>query len=133
MSDDIVIGESVVRYEPDTGFIFVAQVGTFDEATAPLLLEAVRRFTKPNTPTFLIADGRRGTGISSEARKIFTQSDAMGERLYLAVYGASFAFRVIVNLVFKAVSFTSSDQLIAVMVSDEAEARAWLTKKKSGR
>lgn len=131
MSERIMVGPSDVRYEEDTGFIYVTHVGELDGPLAKELLAACRKFvTDPDGPVFMLADDRRATGMTSDARKTFSDSPPVGGTLYLAVFGGSFAFRVVCNLVFKAMTF-SSTQLVGVMVSDEAEARAWLNKKRS--
>lgn len=130
MSEDTMIGESVIRYEPDTGFIFVAQVGEVDAARAAELLEAVRQMRGSASAVYMITDGRRGTGINAEARKVFSRGEPIPAHIYVAMFGATFGFRAIVNLVFKAISFIS-DQVTPVMVANEAEAREWLTKKKA--
>lgn len=127
MSNSIAVGPHEVRYEPDTGFVFVRHEGVLEAADAPALLDACAKFARPGEPVFMLADDRRATGITPEARRILSSSGNVGDRLYLAIFGGNFAFRAIANLVFKAMTI-SSKKMIAVMVSDEAEAREWLVK-----
>ena len=67
--------------------------------------------------------------MTSEARQVIAKTGFVSGEAYVAVFGAPFAYRVILNLVFRAVAL-STDKMKAIAIVDEGEARAWLTEKK---
>lgn len=128
--DRITIGSSEVRYERDTGLIYAEMVGDLDGALATGILEGCRAFAEANGPVFVIADARRAGGIAADARKALLESPSVGSTLHVAVFGGSFTVRVVWKLLFKAVAFTDHD-FVGTIVDDEAEARAWLRRKRT--
>lgn len=124
MSDDIIkIGKHTVRYEPETGFICVAHVGDMSFEDTMALKDAFERLSQPGKPVFTIADATQATGTSPEARKAFTTGSEA--KYYLASFGANFAYRAIMNLLFKAISLKMKN-FVTHAFGTEAEAREWL-------
>ncbi|HVJ92663.1 MAG TPA: hypothetical protein VM580_22840, partial [Labilithrix sp.] len=100
------IGPHTLWFEPDNDFIVVVQVGKLDAAHASELTSFVRERAalKGRAPMYMLADHRQATGITSEARKVFStpSSDLPSFEFNVATFGASFAMRTVVNLLFKA-------------------------------
>ena len=130
MSDRVKIGTHEVWREPDTGFIGIAHNGLLDGKDAEALIKVLLEYTSqlpPGEASFILADHRNATGMTGEARKVFTSSGTTSDTSYLAIYGMSFAFGIVFKLLMKAFALVSPIKLVASAVTDEAEARVWLT------
>ena len=124
------IGPHEIWFEPDTGFIGVVQVGTLDGAHATSMVEHLAEYAKRSGgATFVIGDDRRAMGLTREARSVFVSSDVVRSECHVALFGASFAFRAVVNLFVKALTLTGSKFVIHAE-ADEAKARAWLAEQR---
>ena len=86
----------------------------------------IQQWQDKNKPCFYLIDNRLSTGLTGEARKAIASSgvERMGP-VYCAIFGAGFALRVLLNLLFKAMELTSSKTIVR-FANDEADARAWL-------
>ncbi|HVJ92700.1 MAG TPA: hypothetical protein VM580_23025 [Labilithrix sp.] len=128
MSEKVTSGQHEVHYEEETGFICLVHYGTIDVDDAKIVGEAIDRFSDrsgPGEPGFLLADNRNAGSITSEARKILTKTRVTRKEMYIAHFGASFFARSFINLMMKAISF-SSYRFHVNAVATETEARAWL-------
>ena len=126
----VVSSQHVMAYEADTGIFRFAQNGTMTEADA---LELINRISQSGfgDAFFVLGDHRNATTTTAGARKAFTQFDLAND-VYFAAFGASFAFRSIITMVFKAVS-VMLPRFVGVVFSEEAEARAWLREKQGAQ
>jgi len=116
-----------VTYEAETGFVRFVQNGTISEEDARDIVARYASLTVDDA-LFILGDHRHATNTTAGARKMFTQHDQPVD-VYYAAYGASFAFRVVITLILKAMSVVPPRIAGSILV-DEAEARAWLTDKK---
>ena len=127
------IGEHEVRYEEDAGFIVLVHVGVMgpDEVRAvSKAMDECMLFSPPGAPAFLLADSRKATGMNVNGREVVaSKAQIANGDTYVAVFGAPFAYRVVLNLVFRGVGLIT-DKMKAIAVADEAEARVWLTEKR---
>jgi hypothetical protein len=82
---------------------------------------------------YLFADMSGLTGMAPEARHFFSAwGSGPGHHMSgAAIYGASFAMRVLTTLVLKAIRFLGNSTLELVFVADEAAARRWLTARRA--
>jgi hypothetical protein len=116
------------RLEEDTGFIYAVTNGKIDEADA---LEFVRLFERdipPGTAGFMLGDNRNATALTADARRVFAKHWNPGE-MYIASFGQSFTYRMILNLLLKVLPLVRPN-FTAALFADEAEARAWLTERR---
>ena len=95
--------------------------------------EAIGRYagySNPADPIYILADSRKAGSVNAEARRILADTSVARQTSCIAVFGASFATRVVFNLLMKAVSLSSSVKVSSIAVASEAEARAWLAEKR---
>jgi len=134
MSESVVSGKHAVHYERGSGIIYLVHFGTIEAEDAHIIRKAIDDIcdlAPPGEPGFLLVDTTNAGGISNDARKVFTSSRLMERETYIAHFGASFGARIFINLMMKALSF-SSYKMHVNLVASEAEARAWLLEKKQG-
>ncbi|HVJ92705.1 MAG TPA: hypothetical protein VM580_23050 [Labilithrix sp.] len=127
------VGPHEVWLEPETGFIRLVHVGLIEENHAREL-SAIFVNSTSGEPIFIIADARRATGVTSQARRAITNDGAgWGDTPFLmAVFGAPLPVRIVNNLIFKALPLIApSSRATMVSVATEGDARAWLTEKKA--
>ena len=126
--DSTTIGPHELRYERDSGFIVLVHHGVLEPAHIVELTETMDRWVdryQPGGALFIVVDVRNSGGITSEARERAAVSGLRNAESYVAVFGASFAIRVVLNLVFKAIALTSKTSFFTIKGTEE-EARAWL-------
>ena len=128
MTDDARTFKHVFRLDPDTGFFHCVQNGTMTEEDAVEMLAIFARHARPGDPVFALADDRNATAMTPGARKVFA-TQKLDEEIYLALFGGSFAFRVVVTLFLKVMSL-AKPKFTGVVVADEAEGLAWLKERK---
>ena len=126
------VGPHEVEFEHDTGFIVMRQSGELTAEHAKQITAHFVGLGLDDKPTFLLIDNRNATGMTPEARKAFGESKVSraGQKSYLGIFGGTFAFRVMANLVMTAMKLAGQD-FVGTMAADEAAARAWLTKQKA--
>ena len=97
MNESTKMGPHEVRFEADTGFIFVIQDGVLDAGEATLLSKAVKTYgdRSPGEPVFVLADGRKSTGVSREARQVVATGESSLDEAFVALFGTPLAIRVI--------------------------------------
>ena len=125
-------GTHEIRYEDETGFIVIMHVGTMGPEDVLVMAKAIEDYSKlapPGDPAYILADNRYATAMSREARQVIAKTGFVSGEAYVVVFGAPFAYRVILNLVFRAVALTT-DKMKAIAISEEAEAREWLEDKR---
>ena len=118
-----------LRWEPDTGFLILVLDGVMTEEAAGAAVAEYQKRVSLGEAAFMLADYRKGTGISPAARKTFAEAKSRGDT-YFSSFGASFAFRAVSNLAFKAVGLVMP--ITSTAFATEPEARAWLTEKRNG-
>jgi hypothetical protein len=130
-------GPLELRFEEVTGFVFlVYPPGQIEADSAAIVIEALtRRLAETGEPTFVLVDGRRLTGISSEARKVFGGSahdapKSTRTQSYVSAFGGTVVYRTLSNLVIKAAAMLISTQTVMRLDADEAGSRAWLTEQR---
>ena len=122
-------GEHEVWFDSETGFGHLTFIGVLDEPELVQINEVFAGWQKkagPGEPTFVMVDNRRSDGISRDGRKAMASMSRPDADVYCAIHGASFAVRVVLNLVFKATALTSKNATIVRYESSESEAREWL-------
>ena len=138
-----------IWHEADTGFICARIAGRMEKEDAVLLVGTITSFLTdvlgPRKPYYVLIDIRHATGVSPEARKFFgdaPKASAAARELELgqraAIFGGSFAFRTLANLIMRALSVAKAltakgdERLEAkwTMEADEGAARAWLTEQR---
>ena len=127
------IGRHAIWTEDD-GLVCLLQNGVFVEAEATRMAELIAAHaetTVPGEPYFVLADWRAATGVTNEARKVLATGDGRREDMFVAAFGASFAFRVVANLVISAMMLLNRSKVVASFKANEEEARAWLGEKKA--
>lgn len=133
MSDKENIGKQQLWFDQDSGFIVIVhnETMTADEATG--LSERIDAYaTKytPGEPPFILVDDRRATGFTGDARKVMSNNSNLRSELYCALFGATFAMRAVLNLLFRAVQVTTSSASTVIALATEEEARAWPTEQR---
>jgi hypothetical protein len=83
----------------------------------------------PNQPMFLLIDNRETKIVTSGARKAIVSVGEVTREIYCASFGAPFALRAVLNLVFKALAIYSR-KVVTRFAADEAEAREWLAERR---
>jgi len=139
-----------VRYEADTGFVCLTQIGRLEGADARMIIETMTAYHTQHIglsePLYMLIDIRQATSMSPEARKIFAESQkdlsaeqrSSDSQRRLAIFGGSFALRSFANLLMEAMRLASrafganADAGLAewTVKVDEATARAWLTEER---
>lgn len=126
------VGPHRVEYEESTGFLKMTQNGVLEGGHADQIGEIFGKFTAGRNGIFVLADNTGAKGITPEARKRFGQKRTIvsaDSTTYIAIFGSSFAFRAIANLVMTAIRLTGLN-LNGTTAASESEARAWLEEKK---
>ena len=122
------LSETRFRYEPDTGFLCFVHSGSLDQTVARQMIAEFEKFAVPGESVFILADNRNATDTTASARKIFAQYHLPVE-VNFAGFGAPFAFRTVVNMLFKAM-LVVSPRFAGAVFAEEAEARNWLAEKR---
>ncbi|HVJ88878.1 MAG TPA: hypothetical protein VM580_03680 [Labilithrix sp.] len=132
-NERLTVGEHSLDYELDTGFFHLIHVGQMNGSEMTKIADNVAELAKKHNPgeaSFMLVDNRKAAGISNEGRRVMSQSPVVRDELYVALFGASFVVRAVINMVFKAVAIASSSKSVAVAVATETEARAWLSEQR---
>ena len=133
MIERIRIGNHTVSFEHESGLIHLAHVGTMDgqemTAIADEFASYRQRFFR-GEPPYIVVDNRKATGFTNDARHALSRHELARDEVCAALWGASFAIRTVINLVFKALALATSSKSVAMAVATEAEARAWLTEQR---
>ncbi|HLT31025.1 MAG TPA: hypothetical protein VK013_13370 [Myxococcaceae bacterium] len=124
------IGPHTLRYEPDTGFFVLKQVGVLDEAHALRILELFDELNPRVEAPFVIADNSESTSITPAARRAFDRARGLtGPSAYVVTFGGSPTFRAAAVLLFTALKLVGLG-VDGTSTADEASARAWLARKR---
>ena len=130
MIDKTKVGEHELWFEPEFGLTHIVYRGMLNEVEVIEMEAVTAKWQKTTEPSFYLIDNRSSTGITREGRKAIAKtSGARSGEVFCAIFGAAFALRVLLNLMFKAMELTSSKTATRFTV-DEAEARAWLAERK---
>ena len=128
--DALYSGKHRVYLEPPDTFFFVAggDVTADDVLRLHALLAA---FEQDKEFILALADASRLGSMPADARKLASRSEATQRLRGIAIYGTSYAKRVVLLLVTKAFALLKgSDSLPIVSLATEAEARAWLAERR---
>ncbi|HVJ91141.1 MAG TPA: hypothetical protein VM580_15165, partial [Labilithrix sp.] len=101
--------------EPETHFICVTLLGRIQKADALMLMQTitahVSNFQEKPDPYYILVDIRRANSLTADARKAFADSAntspktrSLQNARRIAVFGGSFAFRTLTQLILKALS-----------------------------
>lgn len=124
------IGPHSLRYERDTDFFVLKQVGVLDESHALRILELFDELNPRIEAPFVIADNSESTSITPAARRAFDRARGLtGPSAYVATFGGSATFRAAAVLLFTALKLVGLG-VDGTSAADEAAARAWLTRKR---
>ncbi|HVJ88937.1 MAG TPA: hypothetical protein VM580_03975 [Labilithrix sp.] len=128
MTEKRKVGSHEIWREPDTGFVYYAQVGRLVETEAHALREIFGAYARSESPHvgFALCDFRRSEGSSPEARKVMSAAWDRDITLYTALFGGAFALRVIATLSLKAAELVSDHRVHSTVVATEENARKWL-------
>ncbi|HVJ94810.1 MAG TPA: hypothetical protein VM580_33715 [Labilithrix sp.] len=116
------------RFEQDTGFIYAVTNGRIELADAVEFIRLFERDVPRGAAAFMLGDNRRATEMSLAARRAFASDWKPGE-MYIAAFGQSAVYRIILNMFLKGLSIIRPN-FTAAMFAEEAEAREWLTEKR---
>jgi hypothetical protein len=135
MTERTKLGTHELWYEADTDVIVFVHVGTIFEAEAAELVDFLmaRAHAAPDGRIFVISDTRRASGVTSEARKVMAAKKMEEFEINVAMVGASFAVRSIINLVVRAIAVTGRSKVSLCALATEAEGRVWLNERKQAR
>jgi hypothetical protein len=132
MPQTVQVGAHETWFEPDAGLIGVRFRGVLSGAEfAEISAITTRWRTEAGIapPVLALIDNRKSEGLTSDGRRaIANRSEGVGE-CYCAVFGAGFALRVVLNLVFRAAELAST-KFVLRYAADEADARRWLAERK---
>lgn len=128
----IPVGEHVFREEPADELMFVRLRGTIVPEQAPLLAAPLRAFIRDGrTRLFLVIDMSELGYIPSEARKSLAQAVLDLPIAAAAIFGTSFAQRVIATLADRTNNVVRGGRRYETrFFSTEEQGRAWLTRKR---
>src|SRR5689334_14651378 len=103
-------GSHEVRYESDTGYIFVSQDGVMEGDDARFVSKTVKVYSDrtPGDPVFILCDASKANGVTREARQVVGAGEDALDEAFVALFGASLPTRTIFNLIMKAVALTTS-------------------------
>ena len=129
-SDAIYVGRHRIYLEPPDLFIVVLD-GDVSVSDVRGIHDAIDAFQEDKEFILILVDSSRLGVMTPGARKAATRSDAGRRMRAFAVYGASFAQRVILMLVVKAFALLKGDDALPVASFEtEAQARAWIAERR---
>lgn len=115
----------------------VRLVGVFALEDARELYARSSAFAVRNGYSLMLTDLTRSTGISPEARRFVTDQVRGEDRSTVrnltanANFGASLPVRAVTTLYYSAMKIVSKTEMPMIIVKTEAEARAWLEKRRA--
>ncbi|HVJ88214.1 MAG TPA: hypothetical protein VM580_00320 [Labilithrix sp.] len=127
-------GNHSLFYERHSGLVCLVHVGTMNGAEMTAVADQIAEYQGryfPGEPPFMLVDNRQATGFTLDARHALSQHRLPRDEVYAALWGASFAVRTVINLVFKALSIATNAKSAAMAVGSESEARAWLNEQRN--
>ena len=133
MTERWSVGAHSIQYEPETGLVHLVHSGTMNGPEMVSMTERcvdIARTHHPGEPMYMFVDNRSASGFTADARRAMGQSPLIRTEMYVALYGASYPVRAVINMVFKAVALVSSSKSVTVAVATEADARTWLTEQR---
>ncbi|WP_044966417.1 MULTISPECIES: STAS/SEC14 domain-containing protein [Sorangium] len=126
MSDPRIDDASRALCEDAEGILCTAIEGDISDDTARAIAAACRRLSESGRAVLVLSDARRTGTISASARKVMAE-ELRGVRFdAIAVFGASFAVRVVSTLAAKSVQILTRQSYPVEFFETEGEARAWL-------
>jgi hypothetical protein len=122
-------GKQVVTFEEDV--VHLRWVGEFTGEEISGVLDDLYRLAETRTVFFLV-DMAEGKGVSYEARRALLKYNDRKPYGGTVLYNASFTTKVLANLMANATNLLRRREVRQemVFVKDEAEARAWLQRRR---
>jgi hypothetical protein len=114
------IGRHTLRFSPESGLFHMIPRGGISAADLEQILEFVREQFAGRTSILALVDGAELGEVPAEIRKIGARESSKIPYAGIAVYGSSFAARIVIRLV--SVLIRKPVRFFAT----EGEARAWL-------
>ena len=114
-----------LREDPE-GFLCTVVEGDLSDEMARAIAVACRRLSDSGREVLVLCDTRRTGTISPSARKVMANEMRAVRFDAIAIFGASFAVRVISTLAAKSVQILTHQSYPVHFFDTEAEARAWL-------
>jgi hypothetical protein len=124
----VQIGPHTVEVEGDC--LIVSQRGTFMLEHMQLFLAEADKVIAEHGRMFIINHSTGGGNYAPEARRLASKWANAVHCQGAAIYGASFAFSVIISMMARAIAIFSSHNIPLVSVPTEPEARAWVAAKR---
>ena len=128
------VGKHEIWFDSSAGIVYEVFDGLLNADEMERLLGATTKWLEEGTPAFYLMDNRNLTGLTTDGRKaVALLGETLDRDTYCAIFGASFAVRTVLNMVFSARELTSRRPFKVVIrfVADASEARAWLVERKN--
>lgn len=113
----------------DDGVVLFRVKGAVTAAAVTVFVREMRAYKAAHAAPGLVIDFRGGAEIEPEARRILIDS---GVDYPVAVYGGSFATRVLIKVMSNAARILHRSEVAYAVLDTEADARAWLRAQISG-
>jgi hypothetical protein len=128
------IGAHQVRLEAPNLF-FLRDQGDMSTADVAQIMDEMRRCASVSGPLLVLNDISALRDVSLEARKVVAQNDVLKVVRAMAVFGGSFAQRIVATLALMAARLRLRRKGIPPIrfFATEAEARAWLEENRGDR
>jgi hypothetical protein len=126
MRDALIEDANPALREDAEGILCTAIDGDISDETARAIAAACRRLSDSGRQVLVLSDARRTGTISASARKVMAEELRNVRFDAIALFGASFAVRVVSTLAAKTVQLLSRQSYPVEFFETEGEARAWL-------
>ncbi|HVJ92722.1 MAG TPA: hypothetical protein VM580_23135 [Labilithrix sp.] len=135
MSESVIVGAHEFWFDMDDRIVHLTFRGPLDAPEVVGLFEFFDRCSRellPGEAALYLIDNRASTGITSEGRRMIRelsqkmQESSKNVSSFIAICGAPFAVRVVLNLVFKGLELALSGKNNVRFMVEESEAREWL-------
>jgi hypothetical protein len=126
MRDALIEDANPALREDAEGILCTAIDGDISDETARAIAAACRRLSDSGRQVLVLSDARRTGTISASARKVMAEELRNVRFDAIALFGASFAVRVVSTLAAKTVQLLTRQSYPVEFFETEGEARAWL-------
>ncbi|WP_437809169.1 STAS/SEC14 domain-containing protein [Sorangium sp. So ce1078] len=126
MSDPGPEDATLSLHEDPDGFLYTVVEGDLSDDMAREIAAACKRLSDSGREVLVLSDTRRVGTILPSARKVMASEMRAVRFDAIALFGASFAVRVISTLAAKSVQILTQQSYPVQFFDTEAEARAWL-------
>ncbi|WP_437276295.1 STAS/SEC14 domain-containing protein [Sorangium sp. So ce375] len=126
MRDALIEDANPALREDAEGILCTAIEGDISDDTARAIAAACRRLSDSGRQVLVLSDARGMGTISASARKVMAEELRNVRFDAIALFGASFAVRVVSTLAAKTVQLLTRQSYPVEFFETEGEARAWL-------